>query len=396
MDVLAPQNTDEVIDAISGAGASGTALEIIGLGSKRGWGHKVQADTQLSTKGLTGITLYEPEELVISLRAGTPMTDLEAALTENGQHLAFEPPDLGPLYGRAAGVGTIGGTIACNLAGPRRIDAGFARDHILGFKAINGRGENFKSGGRVVKNVTGFDLSKLMTHSFGTLAVMTDVTLKVLPAPPATKTLLLMDQTPTEAVAAMAEAYQLPYSPTGSAYLSASLSPQDGRAITAIRFEGWQGSLAHRLEATLNALAVSCETIVLETEAAKALWQWLRDGAPFVHDQRQIWQLSVPPTRAADVSQAILQQAEGDAYFEGSGLIWLGLTPSGDAEAELVRQVTRAARGSATLLRADETVRDKVAVFEPQPAPLRAITEEVRASFDPLGILNPGRMGGAM
>lgn len=398
MDLFSPTTSDDVVDLVQGAVAGKTALEIIGGGSKRGWGHAVTANAQVSTAALTGITLYEPEELVISMRAGTSMAELEAALSENGQHLAFEPPDLGPLYGQVAAAGTIGGAIASNLSGPRRVSAGAARDHILGFKAVNGRGESFKSGGRVVKNVTGFDLPKLMTGSFGTLAILNDITLKVLPAPPVTKTLVLLDQTPHEAVISMAKAHQLPFAPSASVFLPTSLSTQDARSMTAIRFEGREGSLKHRVEETRKALAQTwqttiLETTILETQESVALWHHIGSGAPFVGREHQVWQISVPPTALAKVSEQILQQVEGQAYFEGSGLIWLSLAPSDDAHAELVRQASKASGGSAMLLRADEAVRAHVPVFEPLPGPLKSVTEQLRASFDPLAILNPGRMG---
>ncbi|MDA0662319.1 MAG: FAD-binding protein, partial [Proteobacteria bacterium] len=181
--VLRPENAGQVRDAVAWAVSEETPFEIIGGGSKRAIGRPGNASHTLDLSALRGITLYEPEELVLSAGPGTPMAEINAALAERQQELAFEPPDYGPLFGLAEGAGTLGGVIAANLAGPRRIKSGAARDHFLGFTAVSGRGEDFKSGGRVVKNVTGYDLCKLMAGSFGTLGVMTDVTVKVLPAP---------------------------------------------------------------------------------------------------------------------------------------------------------------------------------------------------------------------
>jgi glycolate oxidase FAD binding subunit len=391
---LTPSNNDEVIEIINEAGASKQGLEVVGHGTKRGWGHPVKAEASLSTSKLSGIALYEPQELVVSLRAGTPMSELNQELESHGQHLAFEPPDFGPLFAHSPGLGTIAGAIASNLAGPRRIDAGAARDHILGFTAINGRGEEFKSGGRVMKNVTGFDLSKLMCGSFGTLAVITDITLKVLPSPPATKTLTVMDLSAGEAVKIMTAAFNLPHAPSAAAFLPAPLSEQESRSQTLIRFEGWQGSLDHRIAATQKAIAAQSDSKVLDTERSLEVWRKVRDGAPFAKDQSQLWQLSVPPFSAAKVSDAILQQAKGQAYFDCcGGLIWLSLEPTDDAHAQLVRQVIRQAGGSAMLLRAEPEVRARVDVFEPLPEPLSKVTQELRQGFDPFTILNPGRLG---
>ena len=159
----------------------GKALELVGHGSKQAIGRPAQTDATLDLSALTGITLYEPEELVLSAKAGTPIAEIEALVGAEGQQLAFEPMDYAAILGAAAGRGTIGGVLAANLSGPRRIKAGAARDHFLGCTAVSGRGETFKSGGRVVKNVTGYDLCKLMAGSWGTLAAMTEVTIKTLP-----------------------------------------------------------------------------------------------------------------------------------------------------------------------------------------------------------------------
>ena len=162
-----------------------------GQGSKLALGKPMTCDQVLDLSGLSGVVDYAPEELVVTLRAGTPMREVEALLAQRNQMLAFEPPDLGPLLGREAGQGTLVGAVMGNLAGPRRLSAGAARDHLLGFSGVNGRGEAFKSGGKVMKNVTGYDLSKLLAGSWGTLAVLDEVSVKVLPAPDQTRTLML-------------------------------------------------------------------------------------------------------------------------------------------------------------------------------------------------------------
>src|SRR5579871_2692103 len=191
-DLLKPREASEVEAAVQWALAGGKTLEVAGRGTKRAIGRAAQWDATLDLSGLSGVTLYEPEELVLSAKAGTPLAEIESLVANSKQELAFEPMDYGPVLGATPGGGTIGGVIAANLSGPRRIKAGAARDHFLGFSAVSGRGETFKSGGRVVKNVTGYDLCKVLAGSFGTLAAMTDVTVKVLPKPETERTVLVV------------------------------------------------------------------------------------------------------------------------------------------------------------------------------------------------------------
>ncbi len=226
---MTPGTPEEVLDAVAEALAEGTPLEILGAGTKRNYGRPAEAKRTLGLSRLAGITLYEPNELVMTARPGTPLAEIEANLDRNGQQLAFEPADYGPLLagavaGKETGGATIGGIFACDLSGPRRIAAGAARDHILGIKAVSGRAEAFKSGGRVVKNVTGYDMSKLLTGSFGTLAVMTEVTFKVLPAPDDSRTVVIPGLDDRAALGAMIKALGGPWEVTGAAHLPKPLA----------------------------------------------------------------------------------------------------------------------------------------------------------------------------
>src|SRR6187402_2031661 len=249
-DALKPRDAKDVENAVQWALAESKALEIVGRGSKRALGRPSQTDVTLDLSGLSGVTLYEPEELVLSAKAGTPLAEIEKLLADHNQELAFEPMDYGPLFGRTAGRGTIGGALAANLSGPRRIKAGAARDHFLGVTAVSGRGETFKSGGRVVKNVTGYDLCKPLAGSWGTLAVMTDVTVKVLPRAETEQTLLVLGLDDAAATRAMSAAMNSSNDVSGAAHfpapLSASLQAESGRPITALRLEGVAPSVAHR------------------------------------------------------------------------------------------------------------------------------------------------------
>ena len=241
----------EVEDAVRWAVGEEKPMELVGQGSKRAIGRPSQTDVTLDLSGLTGVTLYEPAELVLSARAGTPLAEIEKLLAENDQQLGFEPMDYGPLFGREAGQGTLGGAIATNLSGPRRIKAGAARDHFLGLSAVTGRGDTIKSGGRVVKNVTGYDLCKLLAGSWGTLAAMTDVTIKVLPRAETEATVLVEGLDDAAACAAMAAAMGSPCDVSGAAHIPDHVASwftglSQPEAATVLRLEGHAPSVAHR------------------------------------------------------------------------------------------------------------------------------------------------------
>lgn len=400
-----PENPEQVEEAIRWALAGETSLEVLGSGSKRAFGRPAEAKHRLDLSGISGVVNYEPNELVMSARPGTPIAEIEAALEPNRQQLAFEPADICPLLGGGSGSnvsGTIGGVIACNLSGPRRIKTGAARDHILGFQAVSGRGESFKSGGRMFKNVTGFDFSKLMTGSFGTLAVLTELTFKVLPASETTHTVLVLGCETGAAVRAMTAALQSPYEVSGAAHLPSDVAggaavsaiASGGTSVTALRVEGFGPSVDYRCRALSALLAEFGETAILHTADSEVLWRDVRDVSFFVDgDGSQVWRLSVPPTAGAGVLAAILAARSGKAFLDwGGGLIWLALEAASDADHAVVRAALADCGGHATLVRADETVRNLVPVFQPQPGPLGAVTARVKASFDPRRVLNPGRM----
>jgi glycolate oxidase FAD binding subunit len=392
-DLLKPRDGKDVEATVQWALGESKTLEIVGHGSKRGIGRAAQWDLSLDLSDLTGVTLYEPEELILSAKAGTPMAEIEALLAKHNQELAFEPLDYGPVFGAAAGRGTIGGTLAANLSGPRRIKAGAARDHFLGVTAVSGRGETFKSGGRVVKNVTGYDLCKVLAGSWGTLAVMTDVTVKVLPRAETEETLLVLGLDDAAAARAMSIAMGSSNDVSGTAHfpapLAATIQAEAGTAITALRLEGVAPSVKHRrdgLEALLKSFG---EITVFAEPDSRALWKAVRDVRPFTSGERALWRISVAPTRGHEVAAAI---GEGAEYFYdwAGGLIWLALPAEDDGGAARVRAVI--GEGHATLVRAPAAIRAAVPVFEPQDAGLAALSRRVKESFDPKGVLGPGRM----
>ena len=392
-DTLKPRDARDVEAAVQWALAEGKTLEVAGHGSKRGIGRAAQWDLSLDLSALSGVTLYEPEELVLSARAGTPLAEIESLLAAHNQELAFEPIDYAAVFGASSGRGTVGGVLAANLSGPRRIKAGAARDHFLGVAAVSGRGETFKSGGRVVKNVTGYDLCKVLAGSWGTLAVMTDVTVKVLPRAETEQSVLVLGLDDVGATRAMSLAMNSSNDVSAAAHLpaplAATIQAEAGTAVTALRLEGVAPSVQHRRQA-LEALLKSFGTLIAWDEKdSRALWASVRNVAPFAGDDRALWRISTAPSRGHAVAAAI---GEGEHYFDWSGgLIWAALPASADAGAARVRAAL-GGEGHATLIRAPAAIRAAVPVFEPQPAGVAALTRRVKESFDPKGVLSPGRM----
>ncbi len=292
---LKPGTVEELVEAIGWAVAGTHPLELIGGGSKRALGRPLQAEMSLDLSAFSGIKEYQPEELQLTAGAATPLAEIEAALDEKGQMLAFEPADYGALLGSKAGA-TLGGVLACNLSGPRRIKAGAARDHLLGFHAVSGRAEDFKAGGKVVKNVTGYDLCKLLAGSWGTLAAMHEVSLKVLPAPELTRTVLIFGLDDERAVAAMGEALASAHDVSAAAHLPAALAARSavpyvadaGMSITALRVEGIGPSVEARCRDLRSMLSPLGDDEELHRMYSRPFWQEVRDATPFAGDARQL------------------------------------------------------------------------------------------------------------
>jgi glycolate oxidase FAD binding subunit len=404
-DTLKARDAKDVENAVQWALSEGRALEILGQGSKRAIGRPPQTDLALDLSALSGVTLYEPEELVLSAKAGTPLSEIEALVAGKGQRLAFEPMDCGQLLGGPIGRGTIGGTIATNLCGPRRLAAGAARDHLLGFSAVSGRGETFKSGGRVVKNVTGYDLCKLMAGSWGTLAALTEITVKTLPKPESEATVVLSGLDDATAMRAMAAAMGSSHEVSGAAHLPAATAARfpmgeavaAGRPLTALRLEGVAPSVAHRKAALWAALRPHGEAAMIDDMVSRRLWTAIRDVAAFAASRsgrdQPLWRISTTPSKGHELAARLTGAIEAAVLYDwAGGLLWVALPGAADAAAGLVRAAVAAVGGHATLVRAPAQLRATLDVFEPQDAGLAALTKRVKESFDPKGVLNPGRM----
>ncbi len=401
MELLSPASLEEAAGIVRSAVAEKATLEILGAGTKRGFGRPIEAKRQLTTAAMSGIVSYHPEELVLTARAGTHMREIVVALAEHNQHLAFEPPDFTALYAPDQ-VGspredTLGGVLATNLAGPRRFAAGAARDHFLGFTALNGRGEIFKAGGKVVKNVTGYDLPKLMAGSFGTLGLLDEVTVKTLPRPDKTRTVLLYGLDAPAASAAMTKALGGAYDVTGAAYLPNLVAQRSaaqlvgGRgSITALRVEGSAPSVEHHCAALRRDLGGENEE--LHSKNSILLWREIRDVARLFDSENILWRVSVPPSHGPGIAAGFAIEIQGsDFYLDwGGGSIWLSLPIEHGANAERVRQALTGCGGHATLVRAPDADRLKAKVFEIEGS--MALMQRVKHAFDPEGVFNPGRM----
>ncbi|MVT50973.1 FAD-binding protein [Bradyrhizobium yuanmingense] len=410
MDTLKVRDAKDVEEVVRAAIASEQPLEIIGHGGKRGIGHAMATNAVLDVSALNAVTAYEPNELIITLQAGAPLADVLALIDAKNQQFAFEPVNTAPLLGTPA-TGTIGGMIAAGLAGPRRIRAGGARDHLLGAHAVSGFGDSFKTGGKVVKNVTGYDLCKLLAGSWGTLSVMTEVTLKVMPKPEAERTLLLRGLDDATANKAMTAALGSPFDVSAAAHLpkSAFRAATEGlgdiagqgegeaEALTVLRLEGITASAAHRAGSLRQLLAPFGTATLIEDVASAALWTAIRDVLPFAASGAvgawPVWRIVCPPASGAALGTQLARETGGDVIYDwGGGLIWAALPPKPDAHAPAVRARANAAGGHATLIRATDDVRREVDVFHPQAPGIAALSERVRASFDPKIILNRGRL----
>jgi len=406
VDTLKVRDAKDVEQVVRAALASEQPLEIVGHGSKRGIGQPMATNALLDLSALNAVIAYEPHELIVTVQAGAPLNDVASLLDSKNQQFAFEPMKPALLLG-TPDIGTVGGMIAAGLAGPRRIKAGGARDHLLGAHAVSGFGDSFKAGGKVVKNVTGYDLCKLLAGSWGTLAVMTEVTLKVMPKAESERTLVLRGLDALTANRAMTAALGSPFDVSGAAHVPGFQARSDAaaladlgpvqEALTLLRLEGITASAAHRAASLAAALAGFGPAEIIEDAASVALWNSVRDVAPFAADGAlgtwPVWRIVCPPASGATLGETLARDSGGEVIYDwGGGLIWAALPPSVDGGAKLLRPRVDAAAGHATLIRASEPVRRNVDVFHPQARGLAALSERVRKSFDPKTILNRGRM----
>lgn len=408
LDRIRPTDIEELCAVIVSSAEKDTRLRIHGMDSKREWSHAWCVPTQRSNKnfheldmsGFDGVDLYEPEELVLCAGAATPMAEIQKRLQENQQALSFEPPDFAPLYNRTVKSGTLGGVIACNLSGSRRVRAGAARDCVLGIEAVSGRGELFRSGGRVMKNVTGYDLPKLLTGSHGTLAAMTQVTMKVLPASETSVSVLLSNLGPESAVVVMAQALSSAYEVSAAAYLPAFVAMQGMSAavnsLTVLRMEGAEKSLPARIELLRKHIKEHGDSELLQDDESRALWTFIGDARFFALGERQedlLWRLFLPPSCSHHIAAFVRQLGEAYYFLDwGGGLAWLGISNEIKEKRTVCEKVAVFALehgGYGILVRAPDELCGTFGGFSALGAVENALMERVRAAFDPDGIFSP-------
>lgn len=401
-DLLRPAAEWELQRVVAKLASLNTPVEVVGHGALRNAGRHVPSPVVLSTASMRGVTLYEPTELVMSARAGTPLFEIESELAARGQMLAFEPVDLGPATGAPHGALSIGGIFATNISGARRVTSGGARDHLLGVRGVNGRAEAFKSGGRVMKNVTGLDVARGLTGSWGTLAVLTELTFKVTPLPEAVLTLVYRGLPDDLAIEALTAAMGTPFEVSGAVHLqkgaAARLETQRlaglGDSLTLIRLENFIASIDYRKEKLKEALKVYGAPLELNSEESWGLWTELRRLSVMPYsEETSLWRISTAPTKAPEIVAAIQKFMPANAYYDWSGgLVWLEVPAAADAGASDVRRAVAVRGGHATLIRAQPDVRANVDVFEPMKPEIERLSRGIKTSFDPQGLLNPGRM----
>jgi glycolate oxidase FAD binding subunit len=394
---LKPGDARALAELIADARRERAPLEVTGGGALRGVGGAVEAAASLDLSALDAVAAYEPDELVLTIGAGAAMEDIEAMLAAHGQHLAFEPPDFRGVL-KAGGRLTLGGALASNFGGPRRIKDGGPRDHFLGFEAVGGDAVAFKAGGRVVKNVTGFDLPKLLAGSWGTLAVMTAVTVKVLPRPQTGATLAIAGLDEAASTALMNRALGWPLEISAAARLEARaaaalIGGEAGASATLLRLEGFSPSVQDRAGMLRERLDGVAPIRLIEAEASEALWRAIRDATPFADDPRTLWRMNVPAASAARAVAAIRERTALEALYDwGGALVWLAVDGE---DSGLIPKTARDHGGHAAPFRASPALRRSAGLFS-DPSPIRARLEaNLRARFDPDGVLNPGRLGPA-
>jgi glycolate oxidase FAD binding subunit len=397
LDILAPRDEAEILDALRSAG-EGATFDIVSGGTKEAMGRAGTASHRLDVSALSGIISYEPDELILTARAATPVAEITELLNARQQMLAFSPADWGPVFGAAAQAATLAGIAAANACGSRRIKSGAVRDHLIGCRFVNGAGEAIKAGGRVVKNVTGFDIPKLMCGAFGTLGVMTEMTFRLAPSARRVSTVAVRDIGVADGLALLRKAAGLPFEPTGLAYLppavaarsaalrATSLAHANGLAL--IRVEGAEDPLIDKL-ARLKDIFARQNLSVLDDAITDALFAEIGNGAAFVGMDTDIWRLFVP----ASAAPAALKEAQADLWYAdwAGDVLWLGL-PATEETAQRLRRIAKDYGGHAMLMRGSGDARAALAVFEPEAPARAALTRGVKAAFDPGHRLNPGRM----
>tara|TARA_B100001057_G_C22841795_1_gene947389 strand:- start:1545 stop:2804 length:1260 start_codon:yes stop_codon:yes gene_type:complete len=396
---LKPRTDKEIVEIVRECYQKSIPLEILGSSSKKQIGRNFQAEKTLDLSDYSGIIEYKPEELYIKAKSGTPLIEIMKLLEQNNQQLAFEPTDFGLTFHGKENFGTIGGVMSCNFAGPRRFKVGSVRDHILGFKGVNGKGETIKSGGTVVKNVTGYDLSKILSGSFGTLTVLTEIAVKVLPKPHSNKTIVIDNPHLKNALNYLNVALSSSSDPSGAVfypdYFREHFSLNDltaEGALTAIRIEGPVDSVDQRIDYLRTELKLGTENIsILDPEQSSLFWEKTQNLSVFSNTNSNLIRVIVPPSSTFELIQK-LKKYEINYFIDwGGNLIWAELRKLNFKSLKEIGKIIRELEGYFTVIKIEKHLKAQVDIFVSDPIKYK-ISEKIKSSFDPKRILNPGKM----
>ncbi len=388
----APRTQEELAEVVKGAVETRSPLSIEG-GATRPVGNAVGASKNITTRDVAGITLYEPGALTIVAKAGTPLEEITEVLGAENQHLPFEPPDYRGILG-SVGQSTIGGVVAAGASGPRRIQAGAARDALIGVRFVNGEGEIIRNGGRVMKNVTGYDLVKLLAGSWGTLGILTELSFKILPKPETTASIRVTGMEDEKAVEVLAAALTSPFDVSGAAH-----SPGNGKTepLTFLRVEGFEKSVRYRVDQLKELVGkilpndTSIEAVF--DDVAREDWRAIRDVDVLAGKKGALWRVSVKPSDGPKTAAVLASGCEVETLYDwGGGLVWLRANSMTVDAGRQLRETVASLGGHATLFSAELEVLEALGTFQPEPAAIARISADLRRQFDPYGILNPGRM----
>ena len=397
--LLKPETREDISLIIQECYKKNIPIEVNCLQSKKNIGRNFQAEKTLNLSNYKGIIEYKPEELYIKVKAGTSIKEIKAELDKHNQQLAFEPNDFGLLFKGNHDEGSIGGVVSCNFAGSRRFKVGSVRDHVLGFQGINGRGETIKSGGTVVKNVTGYDLSKILSGSFGTLTVLTEISIKVLPKPSSSKTLVIKNPHLLKALDYLNISLSSSSDPSGGVFYPEYFTnhftfndlTHEG-PLTAIRIEGPKESIDHRIKNLCKELELNIdESLVLENEQSKILWEKTRTLEVFSNMKSNLLRIVVPPSETFEVIKQFRPHETKYFIDWGGSLIWLQLDRINTKILNDIRKIVNKASGYLTAIKIEEDLKASVDIFSVDPIKYK-ISEKLKKSFDPKRILNPGKM----
>ena len=397
--IFKPETRKEISEIIKNCYKKNIPLEINGHQSKKKIGRNFQSEKTLDLSCYSGIIEYKPEELYIKAKSGTPIKEIISELDKKNQQLAFEPNDFGFLFSGNSNEGSIGGVIASNFSGPRRFKSGSARDHILGFQGINGKGETIKSGGTVVKNVTGYDLCKLLAGSFGTLTVLTEVSIKVLPKPETNKTLIINNPHLKKALEYFDITLSSSIDPSGGVFYPEYFRKnfifndltQQG-ALIGLRVEGPLNSVDHRVKKLCKELDVmNNEFSVLEQEQSNIFWEKTRKLQVFTSLQGSLLRIVVPVSATFEVIQKLKKYKINYFLDWGGSLIWLQIDEINTKMLKEIKEIVQKAAGYLTVIKVEEDMKATIDIFTVDPIKYK-ISEKIKKSFDPKRILNPGKM----